>query len=88
MTAIVLATGLAHRLSPDTIYTLKLRRRGVDLGVREAIADRCRIDVGSVMVDVPRRLTTEQDLATAARLLEDAEDGVMPVVSTEDGTYV
>ena len=31
MAAIVLATGISHRLSPDTIYTLKLRRRGVDL---------------------------------------------------------
>ena len=31
MAAIVLATGISHALSPDTIYTLKLRRRGVDL---------------------------------------------------------
>ena len=88
MTAIVLATGLAHRLTPDTIYTSKLRRRGIDLGVRETIADHRRVDVGTVMLDVPRPLTTEQDLNAAARLLEDAEDGVLPVVTTEDGTYV
>ena len=33
MVAIVLATGISHLLSGDTIYTLKLRRRGVDLSV-------------------------------------------------------
>ncbi|GAB2471834.1 chloride channel protein [Jatrophihabitans fulvus] len=31
MTAIVLATGVSHALSRDTVYTAKLRRRGVDL---------------------------------------------------------
>ena len=31
MAAIVLATGISHLLTRDTIYTLKLRRRGVDL---------------------------------------------------------
>ena len=35
MAAIVLATGISHRLSGDTIYTLKLRRRGVDLSAPE-----------------------------------------------------
>ncbi len=36
MAAIVLATGISHRLSRDTIYTLKLRRRGVDLDAPNA----------------------------------------------------
>ena len=31
MLAIAVATGLSHLLSPETIYTLKLKRRGVDL---------------------------------------------------------
>ncbi|MBZ5740485.1 chloride channel protein [Nocardioides mangrovi] len=31
MAAIVLATGISHLVSADSIYTLKLRRRGVDL---------------------------------------------------------
>ncbi|HUB36454.1 MAG TPA: chloride channel protein [Solirubrobacteraceae bacterium] len=31
MFAIVLATALANELTPDTIYTLKLRRRGIDI---------------------------------------------------------
>ncbi|MCO7220796.1 chloride channel protein [Klenkia sp. PcliD-1-E] len=31
MAAVVLSTGISHRLSRDSIYTAKLRRRGVDL---------------------------------------------------------
>ncbi|GLZ50340.1 hypothetical protein Acsp06_65250 [Actinomycetospora sp. NBRC 106375] len=31
MTAVVIATGLSHRISRDNIYTLKLLRRGVDI---------------------------------------------------------
>ena len=31
MLAIVIATAISARLSPDTIYTLKLRRRGIDV---------------------------------------------------------
>ncbi len=34
MSAIVLATGVSHLLSHDSIYTLKLRRRGIDLDAR------------------------------------------------------
>jgi CIC family chloride channel protein len=31
MLAVVVATGLSRLLSEDTIYTLKLRRRGIDI---------------------------------------------------------
>jgi chloride channel protein, CIC family len=31
MTAVVLAAAVSSKLSPDTIYTLKLRRRGIDI---------------------------------------------------------
>jgi CIC family chloride channel protein len=65
MTAIVLATGVSHRLSRDTVYTLKLRRRGVDLGTRETIAAR-RARVGEVMGEVPPPLTADTTLPMAA----------------------
>src|SRR5690348_7684933 len=38
MAAIVLATGVSNLLSRDTIYTLKLRRRGIDLEARPTAA--------------------------------------------------
>ncbi|GLZ48334.1 transport integral membrane protein [Actinomycetospora sp. NBRC 106375] len=39
MIAVVLATGLSHLVSPRTIYTLKLLRRGIDID-RDAEVDR------------------------------------------------
>ena len=39
MTAVVLATGVSHMISADTIYTLKLRRRGIDLTNKPAVPE-------------------------------------------------
>jgi CIC family chloride channel protein len=86
MVAIVLATGLAHRLSADTIYTLKLRRRGVDLGVRETIAGGSA-SVASVMRPVPPALRSTDTLAIAAVRLSEVDHGVLPVADP-DGTYL
>ena len=36
MTAVVLATGVSHLLSRDSVYTAKLRRRGIDLDAARA----------------------------------------------------
>lgn len=44
VTAIVLATGVSHLLSADTIYTLKLRRRGVDLSAPPHAAAMMSVD--------------------------------------------
>jgi CIC family chloride channel protein len=87
MVAIVLATGLAHRLSGDTIYTLKLRRRGVDLGLRETIPTAQSVRVGAVMAPVPEPLMATDDLTAAAHRLATDQDGVLPVART-DGTYL
>ena len=54
MAAIVLATGVSHHLSSDTIYTLKLRRRGVDLWHGSERIDGVRYrSVGAVMLHHP-----------------------------------
>jgi len=86
MTAIVLATGLGHRLTKDTIYTLKLRRRGVDLGVRETIGGR-QSSVASVMRPVPSPVAATDTLAEAATRLSDLDEGVLPVAGP-DGAYL
>jgi chloride channel protein, CIC family len=87
MTAIVLATGVAHRLTGDTIYTLKLRRRGVDLGVRETIPSGGEVPVGAVMRPVPVALAPEDTFALAAAELGTVDDGVLPVADGA-GTYL
>ncbi|WP_221176402.1 chloride channel protein [Nocardioides marmorisolisilvae] len=85
MTAIVLAAGVSHWLSADTIYTLKLRRRGVDLGVRETIASASR-SLGELMAAVPEALPHDASLVEASHALAASRYGVLPV-SDRSGGY-
>lgn len=87
MTAIVLATGLSHLLSGDTIYTLKLRRRGVDLGRAETIGTASHVVVGDIMTPVPDAVRGELPLHEVATALAGSASGVLPVVG-ENGEYV
>ncbi|WP_306191530.1 chloride channel protein [Streptomyces sp. MK5] len=87
MLAIVLATATSRLLSRDTIYTLKLRRRGIDL---EGAAPGARIGrqhVGTVMEPLPSPLAAITPLADAADLLSLSGHGALPVVD-ETGRYV
>ncbi len=83
MTAIVLATGISHRFSADTIYSAKLRRRGVHLGTRETIESARRL-VGEVMLPLPAAVPAEAPLHEAADLLARSPYGVLPVASDEE----
>lgn len=87
MLAIVLATATSRLLTRDTIYTLKLRRRGIDL---EGPAPGARIgaqQVGSVMDPLPSSLSASTELADAADLLGLSGYGALPVVD-DSGHYV
>ena len=87
MLAIVLATATSRLLTHDTIYTLKLRRRGIDL---DGPAPGARIgaqQVASVMDPLPAPLPASTELADAADLLSLSGYGALPVVDT-DGHYV
>ena len=86
MFAIVLATGVSHRISRDTIYTLKLRRRGIDLMRGRGANLMALLTVRDAMQSVP--LSVHQDTplnAVIERLTEGQLDG-LPVVD-EDGSY-
>ncbi len=87
MTAIVLATGIGHRLSRDTIYTLKLRRRGVHLGVRETIAPGGRVVVSAVMRPLPTAVAADAALADVANQLGRIRYGALPV-ARDGGPYL
>lgn len=87
MLAIVLATATSRLLSDDTIYTLKLRRRGIDL---EGPAPGARIGaqhVGAVMEPLPSPLPASTALADAADLLSLSGHGALPVVD-DAGDYI
>lgn len=81
MLAVVVATGISHKLSADTIYTAKLRRRGVNVGGRPG-ADALRgITVRDVMAATPTTLTTGISVRAGARRLLGSGRRALPVVS-------
>lgn len=88
MSAIVLATFINQQLAPkDTIYTLKLRRRGVDLSSPAQTSPRAEaIPISAVMLPVPAALRMGDTLVKAARALARAPQVVLPVIDA-GGAY-
>ncbi|WP_354531435.1 chloride channel protein [Nakamurella sp. UYEF19] len=87
MAAIVLATGISHFLTGDTIYTLKLRRRGVDLDVPEHQGLLKSVTAAEVMEPLGEPLDRDTALLEAAGLLARAPHGQLPVVDAA-GNYL
>ncbi|KHL18348.1 UNVERIFIED_CONTAM: chloride channel protein [Mumia flava] len=87
MLAIALATGVSHLLSHDTIYTLKLRRRGVDLDAPPRSPAMSAVRVGDVLEPVGPTLALGATLSDAADAVAAAPHALMPVVDA-DGGYV
>lgn len=86
MAAIVLATGVSHLLSNDTIYTLKLRRRGVDLNQSAEAAALAAVTVGNVMDPLLEWLPDTAAVAEATDQLSRAPHGQLPVTDAH-GRY-
>ncbi len=81
MLAIVVAAGVSHTLMPsDTIYTLKLRRRGVDLRRGRSAATGSGARVATVMDPAPQAVEQDLPLERAARLLLASGGSALPVV--------
>ena len=87
MFAIVLAAGAQRLLSRDTIYTLKLRRRGIDISRQRGVNLMRMLTVAQAMQPLPEALASDTPLEQAiARLAESGADG-LPVVD-ERGSYL
>jgi CIC family chloride channel protein len=71
MAAIVLAAGVSHLLSRDTIYTLKLRRRGIDLDEQSSAAALTGVTVQAAMEPATLTLPAAASLARAAQEMAD-----------------
>jgi CIC family chloride channel protein len=82
MTAIVLATGISHLLSGDSIYTLKLRRRGVDLDAPATTSLMSSMTVGQVMDANAANVLDTTTLLRAAEALAHAPHAQLPVLDT------
>jgi CIC family chloride channel protein len=94
MLAVFAATAVSHALSRDTIYTLKLTRRGVNLEAGGGVQGRLgRIRVGTVMDPMPDptagdltvvqpKLTEHSTLTDALHALAEADDIGLPVLDS------
>ena len=82
MLAVVVATALSHLMSEDSIYTLKLRRRGIDLE-RPAAAGLPRVSIGAAMQTAPVPLAPEARLGDVAARLADEGRLALPVVDAD-----
>lgn len=60
MTAVVISSLVSHVLSPETIYSLKLRRRGIDILAPRRVDPLSQVRVGDVMAR--RVVTLKEDL--------------------------
>lgn len=81
MFAIVVATALANALTTDTIYTLKLRRRGIDIDTTGHHATGAgRAAVRGAMSPPPPAVHGDDPLSTLGALLEEGSATALPVV--------
>lgn len=86
MVAIVLASAISHVLARDSIYTFKLRRRGVDISVSPEEERLATITVGQIMEPVGASLRESATLREAAGVLSHAPHGQLPVLD-DHGRY-
>ncbi len=87
MAAIVLATGVSQLLSDDTIYTLKLRRRGVDLDASDSPDALAGTTAGAVMEPPEPTVRVDARLLALADSLARARHAQLPVVDVA-GAFV
>jgi len=86
MAAIVLATAISKGLSRDTIYTLKLRRRGIDI-MRGRSANLMEIlTVADAMRALPSSVPQSLTLNELIARFTEAERDALPVVD-KDGAF-
>ncbi|MDJ0356877.1 chloride channel protein [Paenarthrobacter sp. PH39-S1] len=83
MLAIVVASGVSKVMSRDTIYTLKLRRRGIDLERHPGTELLSRTRVDAVMDTSFRSLPGHLSVAEGARRLLTAKHPALPVIGAD-----
>jgi CIC family chloride channel protein len=79
MFAVAVATTLSNELSRDTIYTMKLRRRGVDIG-RAASRLMQRIHVADAMSEPPLAVSVSEGVQHLLTRFANAGPSTLPVV--------
>lgn len=83
MFAIVLATGVSRRLTGDTIYTLKLRRRGIRVDRPRVVSVMRTVPVGVAMGPLPEPLTPDAPLAAVLERFTERREECVPVIAAD-----
>jgi CIC family chloride channel protein len=86
MIAIVISAALSNLLSKDTIYTLKLRRRGIDLFRGRGANLMQVLHVRDAMQPMPEPLSSESPLNDIIHRFAQRDVSALPVIDG-DGTY-
>ena len=86
MFAAIVATAGAQLISKDSIYTLKLRRRGIRFGTLADLTILKRITADQVRVDPPQFVHAEDPLQKLLQIA-DATDSLDFVVNDAEGNY-
>jgi CIC family chloride channel protein len=84
MLAVVVATALSHLLSEDSIYTLKLRRRGIDIERPAPVGALAGIPIAAAMQRPPIPLAAEARMSDVAARLADEGHLALPVIDVDD----
>jgi CIC family chloride channel protein len=87
MVAVVFSTLVARRLCPDSIYTLKLRRRGIVLKQGRDVNVLARTQVKEVMSEKFRAIPETARLSEILRTVSQSADDHFPVVDA-GGNFV
>ncbi len=82
MIAIIVATALSNVLTRDTIYTLKLRRRGIDIDRPQGTL-MAQIKIAEAMDKVPPALAPEQPLRDLLDRFAAEHADTLPVIETD-----
>jgi chloride channel protein, CIC family len=80
MLAIVVATALANVATRDTIYTLKLRRRGIDIDEHLVPSRMSQIQVAQAMGGTPDPIVPDQPLTAVAERFAAERTDSLPVI--------
>jgi len=82
MIAIIVATALSNSITRDTIYTLKLRRRGIDIERPQGTL-MAQISLAEALGELPRPLTPEQPLRDILGRFTDEHVDALPVLESD-----
>jgi len=87
MIAIIVATALSNSITRDTIYTLKLRRRGIDIERPQGTL-MAQIGVSEAIGPLPRPLAPGQPLRDVLDRFANEHADALPVIESSDGTLL